>query len=153
MRRKDEPAIKATKATPGHYVAARPLEIVQIDHTRVDVVVVDEETGQTIGRPWITLAIDVFTRMVTGFHLTMAAPSRLSTGLALLHAVRDKTAWLNNREIKAPWPVAGLPETFCARTMVRTSTIAHLCELAATPASRSSGASRASRTTADISNV
>ena len=113
LRRKDEPVIKATKATPGHYVAARPLEIVQIDHTRVDVVVVDEETREPIGRPWITLAIDVFTRMVTGFHLTMAAPSRLSTGLALLHAVHDKTAWLRDREIEAPWPVAGLPETLC----------------------------------------
>ena len=111
LRRKDEPTIKATKATPGHYVAARPLEIVQIDHTRVDVVVVDEETREPIGRPWITLAIDLFTRMVTGFHLTMAAPSRLSTGLALLHAVHDKTAWLREREIEAPWPVAGLPET------------------------------------------
>jgi putative transposase len=83
---------KATKATPGHYVAARPLAVVQIDHTRVDVVVVDEETREPIGRPWITFAIDVFTRMVTGFHLTMAAPSRLSTNLALLHAVHDKTA-------------------------------------------------------------
>src|SRR5271166_5964584 len=114
LRRKDGPAIKATKATPGHYVAARPLAVVQIDHTRVDAVVVDEETREPIGRPWITLAIDVFTRMVTGFHLTMAAPSRLSTGLALLHAVHDKTAWLKEREIEASWPVAGLPETLHA---------------------------------------
>ncbi len=114
LRRGDEATIKATKATPGHYVAARPLAVVQIDHTRVDVVVVDEETREPIGRPWITLAIDVFTRMVTGFHLTMAAPSRLSTSLALLHAVHDKTAWLREREIEASWPVAGLPETLHA---------------------------------------
>jgi len=114
QRRKDEPAIKATKATPHHYIATQPLAIVQIDHTRVDVVVVDEETGEPIGRPWITLAIDVFTRMVAGFHLTMAAPSRLSTGLALLHAVHDKSVWLKEREIEAPWPVAGLPETLHA---------------------------------------
>ena len=53
------------------------------------------------GRPWITLAIDVFTRMVTGFYLTMAAPSRLSTSLALLHSVHDKAAWLREREIDA----------------------------------------------------
>ena len=114
QRRKDEPAIKATKAMPHHYIATQPLAIVQIDHTRVDVVVVDEETGEPIGRPWITLAIDVFTRMVAGFHLTMAAPSRLSTGLALLHAVHDKSVWLKEREIEAPWPVAGLPETLHA---------------------------------------
>ena len=114
LRRGDKATIKATKATPGHYVAARPLAVVQIDHTRVDVVVVDEETRDPIGRPWITFAIDVFTRMVTGFHLTMAAPSRLSTSLALLHAVHDKTAWLKEREIEASWPVAGLPETLHA---------------------------------------
>jgi putative transposase len=28
----------------------------------------------------------------------------------LLHAVYDKSAWLNEREIDIPWPVAGLPE-------------------------------------------
>src|SRR5271167_960034 len=59
LRRGDKATIKATKATPGHYVAARPLAVVQIDHTRVDVVVVDEETREPIGRPWITFAIDV----------------------------------------------------------------------------------------------
>jgi putative transposase len=31
--------------------------------------------------------------------------------LCLLHAVYDKTAWLQERQIEAPWPVAGLPET------------------------------------------
>ena len=111
LRRGDNAKIEATKATPGHYVAARPLAVVQIDHTRVDVVVVDEETREPIGRPWITLAIDVFTRMVTGFHLTMAAPSRLSISLTLLHSVHDKAVWLREREIDASWPIAGLPET------------------------------------------
>lgn len=55
LRRGDEAAIKATMATPGHYGAERPLAAVQIDHTRVDVVAVDEETREPIGRPWITL--------------------------------------------------------------------------------------------------
>ena len=114
LRRGDKATIKATNAVPGHYVAARTLAVVQIDHTQVDVVVIDEETREPIGRPWITLAIDVFTRMVTRFHLTMAAPSRLSTSLALLHAVHDKTAWLKEREIDASWPVVGLPETLHA---------------------------------------
>ena len=48
--------------------------------------------------------------MVTGFYLTMAAPSRLSTSLCLLHSVFDKSAWLREREIADPWPVAGLPD-------------------------------------------
>jgi putative transposase len=114
VRRGDVTMIRAMNVTPGAYAADRPLEIVQIDHTEVDVIVVDEQSRQEIGRPWITLAVDVLTRMVTGFHLSLDAPSRVSIGLCLLHAVYDKTSWLTERDIDASWPVAGLPETLHA---------------------------------------
>jgi len=55
--------------------------------------------------------MDVCSRMVTGFYLTMEAPSRLSTSLCLLHSVFDKSAWLREREIAEPWPIAGMPDT------------------------------------------
>ncbi len=110
QRRGEAKIEKATTAVPGTLRTSRPLEIVQIDHTKADVFVVDEETREPIGRPWLTLAMDVFSRMVTGFYLTMDAPSRLSTSLCLLHSVYDKTAWLKEREIDEPWPVAGLPD-------------------------------------------
>src|SRR5271166_939231 len=61
-------------------------------------------------RPWLTLAIDVLTRMVVGFHLSMDKPSRVSLGLCMLNAVYDKSAWLAERKIDASWPAAGLPE-------------------------------------------
>lgn len=109
-RRGDEATVKATTPVPGALRTTRPLEVVQLDHTRADIFVVDEETRLPIGRPWLTLAIDVHSRMVMGFHLTMDAPSRLSTSLCLLHAVFDKTAWLQEREISEPWPIAGLPD-------------------------------------------
>ena len=64
-------ALKSTGATPGVYRAQRPLEIMQIDHTMVDIIVVDEQTREPLGRPWITTAFDVFTRMVTGFYLLL----------------------------------------------------------------------------------
>ena len=110
-KRHDVAAIKATTPVPGQYTASRPLEVIQIDHTLVDLVVVHQETRAPLKRPWLTLAIDVFTRMITGFHLSMDPPSRLSVSLCLLHAVYDKTAWLKEREIDAGWPIAGLPET------------------------------------------
>ena len=109
-RRGEKEIEKATTAVPGIFKASCPLEVVQIDHTKADIFVVDEETRKPLGRPWLTLAMDVHTRMVTGFYLTMDAPSRLSTSLCLLHSVYDKTAWLKEREIEEPWPVAGLPE-------------------------------------------
>lgn len=110
-KRRDAAAIKATTPVTGQYKASRPLEVIQIDHTLVDLVVVDEETRAPLKRPWLTLAIDVFTRMIAGFYLSMDPPSRLSVGLCLLHAVYDKTAWLKEREIDAFWPMAGLPES------------------------------------------
>lgn len=111
LKRKDLNGVKATKAVPGQYVVSRPLEVVQIDHTEVDVFLVDEKTRKAMDkRPWLTLAIDVFTRMVVGFHLSMDKPSRVSLGLCMLNAVYDKSSWLKEREIDASWPAAGLPE-------------------------------------------
>jgi putative transposase len=100
----------ATTPSPGQFVASRPNAIWQIDHTIVDVIVVDEQLRRPIGRPVLTIAIDVCTRMVAGFHLSLEAPSSVSVGLCLLHAVYDKTVWLSEREIDVSWPVAGLPE-------------------------------------------
>jgi len=66
-----------TETVPGQYAASRPLEVVEIDHTEVDVFLVNETTRKTVDkRPWLTLAIDVFTRIVVGFHLSMDKPSR-----------------------------------------------------------------------------
>src|SRR5271154_2004395 len=94
LKRKDAKGVKATKTVPGQYVMSRPLEVVQIDHTEVDVFLVDETTRKTMDkRPWLTLAIDVFTRMAVGFHLSMDKPSRVSLGLCMLNAVYNKSAW------------------------------------------------------------
>lgn len=52
----------------------RPMDVLQIDHTPVDVIVVDQQNRRPIGRPWLTLAIDVRTRMVAGFHQPLRIP-------------------------------------------------------------------------------
>jgi putative transposase len=95
----------------GRLKTAWPLEILQIDHTPVDLIVVDEIGRRPIGRPWLSLAFDVDTRMVAGFLLSLDPPSATSVALALTHAVLPKTAWLADRELRLPWPVEGLPKT------------------------------------------
>jgi putative transposase len=65
-----------------------PLQLMQMDHTLVDVVVVDEVDREPIGRPWLTLAIDVATRAVPGFYL--GGPSATSVALCLAMAVLPK---------------------------------------------------------------
>jgi len=61
---------------PGEYTATRPLQIVQIDHAQIDVIVVDDQSRERIGQPWITLAVDVLTRMVVGL---LSQPRRTVT--------------------------------------------------------------------------
>lgn len=97
--------------TPGGLEAEAPLDIVQIDHTKVDVTVVDPVTRLPIGRPTLTLAIDVNTRMALGFYLSLEAPSLTAVALCLTHAVIDKTPWLAARGIAADWPCYGIPRT------------------------------------------
>lgn len=94
---------------PGGLTTEQALQIVQIDHTKVDVTVVDPIERLPIGRPILTIAIDVFTRMVVGFYLSLEAPSVTSVALCLTHAVIDKTRWLAERGITAEWPTNGLP--------------------------------------------
>jgi putative transposase len=87
------------------------LEQVQIDHTVVDVTVVDERHRLPIGRPYVTVAIDVFSRCIVGLVVTLEAPSALSVGLCLAHMVTDKRTWLERIgvEVEAGWPMSGKP--------------------------------------------
>ena len=99
------------RPVPGHYNAEYAYEVVQIDHTPVDIIVVDRKLRQPLQRPWLTLAMDVASRMVAGFYLSLEPPSVLSVSLAIQHLVQPKQAWLSSLGIDARWPTAGLPNT------------------------------------------
>jgi putative transposase len=85
------------------------LEQVQVDHTPVDVIVVDERHRLPIGRPYVTAAIDVASRCLVGLVVTLEAPSATSVGLCLAHMVTDKRAWLERLGVEAVWPMSGKP--------------------------------------------
>jgi putative transposase len=87
-----------------------PLAVVQIDHTPVDLIVVDAQDRRPIGRPYLTVAIDVYSRCIPGFCLSLEAPSAVSAGLCIAHAVLDKDAWLAQRGLDGPWPIWGKPD-------------------------------------------
>lgn len=88
-----------------------PLDLVQMDHTKVDLILVDAVDRKPIGRPWITVAIDVFSRAIAGFHLSLEAPSAVSVGLCLTRVATDKAAWLAGLDVEADWPMLGKPGT------------------------------------------
>ncbi len=86
------------------------LAIMQIDHTLVDIMVVDEVLRQSMGRPWITVAFDVATRVVLGFALALDPPSATSVGLALSMACLPKDRWLKERNLDIEWVPSGVPK-------------------------------------------
>lgn len=76
----------------------------------MDAIVVDREQRRPIGRPWLTLAVDIASRAVVGFSASLEFPSALSVSLVLSHAVLQKTNWLADRELQGlDWPMGGLP--------------------------------------------
>ena len=87
----------------------QPLAIVQVDHTLVDIMVVDEIHRESMGRPWVTIAFDIATRVVLGFVLSLNPPSAVAVGLVLSMVALPKDTWLKERGLKLEWPMHGLP--------------------------------------------
>ena len=86
------------------------LDQVQIDHTVMDLIVVDDRDRQPIGRPYLTVAIDVCSRCLVGMVVTLEPPSAVSVGLCLAHAAGDKRPWLERLGIDAAWTMSGKPK-------------------------------------------
>jgi putative transposase len=72
--------------TPRH--GDRPFEIAHIDHTQADVWAVCSQTGHLLGRPWISLLTDAFSRRILAVHLTFDPPSYRSCMMILRECVR-----------------------------------------------------------------
>jgi putative transposase len=71
--------------------ATRPLELVIMDHTPLDTwVVFDNEQFLPLGRPYLTIAIDVATRMVLGYLISFEPPSLHSMLTTLKRVNRNK---------------------------------------------------------------
>lgn len=113
----------------------RILDRIEIDHTPVDLLVVDKVTRMVLGRPWLTLAIDRRSRMICGFYLSFHAPSASSVLYCLRMAILPKDKVLEGMSgLVNPWPAHGLPkavisdngmdlhanavETFCLEALI-----------------------------------
>ena len=111
QRREGAAAARTLRAAPGSTPeASAPFEVFQIDHTLVDLIVVDVYQRLPIGRPSLTVAIDVFSRCIAGMCLTLDPPSATSVGLCLTHAAMPKPAWLERIGANVAWPIAGKPQ-------------------------------------------
>ena len=63
------------KYDPWMTIAQAPLQRAEIDHTLLDLMIVDDQTGIPLGRPSITACIDCYSRCILGFYIGFNRPS------------------------------------------------------------------------------
>ena len=83
-------------------------QVWQVDHTLADVLVVDQ-TGAILGRPWLTIVVDTYSRCIMGIHIGFDAPSAAVVCLALRHAILPKQ-YSSAYELQGSWSTYGLPQ-------------------------------------------
>lgn len=94
-----------------HIPPTRILERVEIDHTPLDVILIDDDLLVPIGRPYLTLLIDVFSGCILGFHLSYKSPSYVSVAKAIVHATKPKNLEGLSITLQNSWPCFGKIET------------------------------------------
>lgn len=80
-------AIKKHKAAGRGTIATRSLEMVEADGNILDVLVIDEETGEVMCRPYGTCLIDKYSRCIISFVITMIPFSSATLLKALKTAI------------------------------------------------------------------
>lgn len=80
----------------------KPNQLWQADHCLLDILLLDE-TGNA-KKPWLTIIIDDYSRVICGYYLCFDAPCSLNTALALRQAI-----W---RKSDKAWPICGIPDIF-----------------------------------------
>ncbi|WP_351089170.1 Mu transposase C-terminal domain-containing protein [Shewanella sp. S1-49-MNA-CIBAN-0167] len=90
-----------------HIPPTRILERVEIDHTPLDLILLDDELSIPLGRPYLTLIVDVFSGCVLGFHLSYRSPSYVSAAKAIVHAIKPKSFEGLDIKLQNDWPCFG----------------------------------------------
>lgn len=88
-------------------LAQHPLARACMDHTQMDLFVVDETTCLPLGRPWLTLILDENSRYVLGYYIGFEPPSSVSMTRALRHAIAPKVLV---PEVRNDWDAWGVME-------------------------------------------
>lgn len=104
----------------------------EIDHTTVDVLVIDDETQAVIGRPTITVIIDRHTRVIMGYYISFDGPGVEAALECLAMAVSPKDELLKRHpDIVGSWPCWGVPQVIVADNgrEFRSATFIEVCLL------------------------
>jgi putative transposase len=97
------------RSVKGHIVSNAPLERAEIDHTHLDLFVVDERNHLPLGRPYVTACIDHYSRCILGIDIGFDPPSFLIVAKCLKDCFRPKVHLAEEYpEITCEWPAFGV---------------------------------------------
>jgi putative transposase len=116
------------KTTDGDIVVTCSNQVWQIDHTKLDNLLVDAN-GELINCAWITAVIDTFSGCVMGYHIGFESPGSHEVALALRHAILQKH-YGEQYQLREKWEVCGLPE-YVVTDRAKEFKSAHLRHIAA----------------------
>lgn len=98
------------RAAIGSVKTSNVLERIEIDHTPLDLIIIDSLTKLPLGRPWATMAMDSYSRMIMGFYISFNAPSGHGVLQCLRRAILPKEDWLPRfPSVRGQWPAYGIP--------------------------------------------
>lgn len=86
-----------------------PLERVEIDHTRSDLIVVDDQDLLPLGRLTLTYCLDTATRYPLGYYLGFEPPSYLTVMECLHHTICPKSETQAQYGTEHTWQAYGIP--------------------------------------------
>ncbi|MDR6918941.1 putative transposase [Pseudomonas sp. 3296] len=97
---------------PGIAHTDYPLQVAQMDHTRVDLLLrAEHDRTIIIGRPWLSVIMDLHTRVILGYYLTMFSPSIISVQQTMGMAMLPKnTGYFQLASESCHYPYFGFPE-------------------------------------------
>lgn len=84
-------AVKKFRSVQAHRTTSAPLERAEMDHTLLDLMCIDDQTGLPLGRPYITACIDDYSRCLLGIYVGFEPPSYRTVAHCLKHAYLPKT--------------------------------------------------------------
>lgn len=72
-------ARKLLKAAGQSIISPTVMALVEIDTHYLDIIIIDDITGAILGRPFLSCAIDIYTRVIVGIFVNLYPPSALTT--------------------------------------------------------------------------
>jgi len=88
----------------------RPNERWEEDDTLLDLLVIDEEDGLPIGRPWLTAVRDKYSGIIPGFSVSFEPPSTKTVMECLFYAILEKQRVKDLLELRHDFVGYGVPE-------------------------------------------